>query len=98
MFPVILLSLQNFPLKSFTNAVQYLLSSSMDKTVKLWHITSPSCLKTFSHTDYGKIYPPLALFTVSHSASGTLNFPLLTCITVTCIQFNPVDDRYFISG
>uniref|UniRef100_R7W025 Uncharacterized protein n=1 Tax=Aegilops tauschii TaxID=37682 RepID=R7W025_AEGTA len=48
---------------------QYLLSSSMDKTVKLWDMSSVSCLKTFSHCDY-----------------------------VTCIQFNPVDDRYFISG
>ncbi|KAG1355154.1 WD repeat-containing protein 44-like [Cocos nucifera] len=48
---------------------QYLLSSSMDKTVRLWHMSSNSCLKTFSHSDY-----------------------------VTCIQFNPVDDRFFISG
>ncbi|XP_044968477.1 WD repeat-containing protein 44-like [Hordeum vulgare subsp. vulgare] len=48
---------------------QYLLSSSMDKTVRLWDITSSTCLKTFSHTDY-----------------------------VTCIQFNPVDDNFFISG
>ncbi|KAK1682149.1 hypothetical protein QYE76_042997 [Lolium multiflorum] len=31
---------------------QYLLSSSMDKTVKLWHMSSISCLKTFSHCDY----------------------------------------------
>ncbi|XP_073012634.1 uncharacterized protein [Typha latifolia] len=48
---------------------QYLLSSSMDKTVRLWHITSNVCLKAFTHSDY-----------------------------VTCIQFNPVDDRFFISG
>ncbi|PWZ28628.1 WD repeat-containing protein 44 [Zea mays] len=48
---------------------EVLLSSSMDKTVRLWHMSSTYCLKTFSHTDY-----------------------------VTCIQFNPVDDRYFISG
>ncbi|XP_042437606.1 WD repeat-containing protein 44-like [Zingiber officinale] len=48
---------------------QYLLSSSMDKTVRLWHLSSVSCLKTFTHSDY-----------------------------VTCIQFNPIDDRYFISG
>ncbi|KAI7731686.1 hypothetical protein M8C21_022439, partial [Ambrosia artemisiifolia] len=47
----------------------HLLSSSMDKTVRLWQLSSKSCLKTFSHNDY-----------------------------VTCIQFNPVDDRYFISG
>ncbi|XP_062090628.1 uncharacterized protein LOC133796938 isoform X2 [Humulus lupulus] len=48
---------------------QHLLSSSMDKTVRLWHLSSKSCLKIFSHSDY-----------------------------VTCIQFNPVDDGYFISG
>ncbi|KAL0301160.1 UNVERIFIED_CONTAM: WD repeat-containing protein 44 [Sesamum radiatum] len=48
---------------------QQLLSSSMDKTVRLWDLSSKSCLKIFSHSDY-----------------------------VTCIQFNPVDDRYFISG
>ncbi|XP_043688618.1 WD repeat-containing protein 44-like isoform X2 [Telopea speciosissima] len=48
---------------------QYLLSSSMDKTVRLWHMSSTTCLKIFSHSDY-----------------------------VTCIKFNPVDDRYFISG
>ncbi|XP_062204509.1 uncharacterized protein LOC133906584 [Phragmites australis] len=46
-----------------------LLSSSMDKTVRLWDTASKACLKTFAHNDY-----------------------------VTCIQFNPVDDRYFISG
>ncbi|KAF8083425.1 hypothetical protein N665_0774s0013 [Sinapis alba] len=48
---------------------QQLLSSSMDKTVRLWDLSSKSCLKVFSHSDY-----------------------------VTCIQFNPVDDNYFISG
>ncbi|KAJ4976072.1 hypothetical protein NE237_001178 [Protea cynaroides] len=48
---------------------QYLLSSSMDKTVRLWHMSSDTCLKIFSHSDY-----------------------------VTCIKFNPVDDKYFISG
>ncbi|KAF6163139.1 hypothetical protein GIB67_025003 [Kingdonia uniflora] len=31
---------------------QYLLSSSMDKTVRLWHMSSKSCLKIFSHSDY----------------------------------------------
>ncbi|KAK9289634.1 hypothetical protein L1049_007792 [Liquidambar formosana] len=48
---------------------QLLLSSSMDKTVRLWDIETKSCLKLFAHNDY-----------------------------VTCIQFNPIDDRYFISG
>ncbi|CBI20340.3 unnamed protein product, partial [Vitis vinifera] len=54
---------------SWSSKSQQLLSSSMDKTVRLWHLSSKSCLKIFSHSDY-----------------------------VTCIQFNPVDDRYFISG
>ncbi|OVA13209.1 WD40 repeat [Macleaya cordata] len=31
---------------------QYLLSSSMDKTVRLWHMASNSCLKMFTHSDY----------------------------------------------
>lgn len=48
---------------------QHLLSSSMDKTVRLWDMESKACLKLFAHNDY-----------------------------VTCIQFNPMDDNYFISG
>ncbi|XP_078440072.1 uncharacterized protein LOC144710237 isoform X2 [Wolffia australiana] len=31
---------------------EHLLSSSMDKTVRLWHMSSSSCLKIFSHSDY----------------------------------------------
>ncbi|KAF9625765.1 hypothetical protein IFM89_026905 [Coptis chinensis] len=49
--------------------VQQLLSSSMDKTVRLWDMETKSCLKLFAHNDY-----------------------------VTCIQFHPMDDSYFISG
>ncbi|CAD5330592.1 unnamed protein product [Arabidopsis thaliana] len=48
---------------------QLLLSSSMDKTVRLWDIETQSCLKLFAHNDY-----------------------------VTCVQFNPLDEDYFISG
>ncbi|KAL0347304.1 UNVERIFIED_CONTAM: WD repeat-containing protein 44 [Sesamum calycinum] len=32
---------------------QLLLSSSMDKTVRMWDIETKSCLKTFAHNDYG---------------------------------------------
>ncbi|BAF10666.1 uncharacterized protein [Oryza sativa Japonica Group] len=46
-----------------------LLSSSMDKTVRLWQVGCNSCLKVFSHTNY-----------------------------VTCVQFHPTSDNYFISG
>lgn len=46
-----------------------LLSSSMDKTVRMWQVGYDKCLNTYHHTDY-----------------------------VTCVQFNPIDDQYFISG
>ncbi|KAL0375206.1 UNVERIFIED_CONTAM: WD repeat-containing protein 44 [Sesamum radiatum] len=50
-------------------SLQLLLSSSMDKTVRMWDMETKSCVKTFAHNDY-----------------------------VTCIQFNPADEDYFISG
>jgi len=34
--------------------LQLLLSSSMDKTVKLWDLESRTCLNTFTHNDYGE--------------------------------------------
>ncbi|XP_020685069.1 WD repeat-containing protein 44 [Dendrobium catenatum] len=46
-----------------------LLSSSIDKTVRLWQLGSDVCLKVFAHNDY-----------------------------VTCVQFNPIDENYFVSG
>ncbi|GMI66758.1 hypothetical protein like AT5G24320 [Hibiscus trionum] len=48
---------------------KHILSSSVDKTVRLWQVGYDECQKVFSHNNY-----------------------------VTCIQFNPVDDDYFISG
>lgn len=47
----------------------WLLSSSMDKTVRLWYMTMDECLRIFSHQDF-----------------------------VTAIAFNPVNDKYFLSG
>lgn len=34
------------------NQSQQLLSSSMDKTVKLWDLETKTCIKTFAHNDY----------------------------------------------
>ncbi|XP_071929362.1 uncharacterized protein [Coffea arabica] len=46
-----------------------LLSSSVDKTVRLWKVGCNQCLKVFPHSDY-----------------------------VTCAQFNPVNNDYFVTG
>ncbi|XP_010931045.1 uncharacterized protein [Elaeis guineensis] len=46
-----------------------LLTSSKDKTVRMWKVGCDGCLKVFRHNDY-----------------------------VTCVQFNPNDNKYFISG
>lgn len=35
--------------------MQLLLSSSMDKTVRMWGLESKSCLKMFAHNDYGEM-------------------------------------------
>ncbi|GMP76250.1 hypothetical protein CsSME_00033011 [Camellia sinensis var. sinensis] len=45
-----------------------LLSSSKDKTVRLWQVGCNECISVFQHIDY-----------------------------VTCIQFNPVNENYFMS-
>ncbi|AQK71584.1 uncharacterized protein [Zea mays] len=47
----------------------FLLTSSKDKTVRMWKVGCDDCLAVFKHRDY-----------------------------VTCIQFNPVDEGYFVSG
>ncbi|KAF5751806.1 Transducin/WD40 repeat-like superfamily protein putative isoform 1 [Tripterygium wilfordii] len=51
---------------SMTNC---LLSSSNDKTVRLWQVGYNDCLGVFHHGNY-----------------------------VTCVQFNPVNENYFITG
>ncbi|CAI9753085.1 unnamed protein product [Fraxinus pennsylvanica] len=51
------------------STTNHLLSSSMDKTVRLWQVGSDECLGIFHHSNY-----------------------------VTCVQFNPADENYFLSG
>ncbi|XP_078156799.1 uncharacterized protein LOC144552680 [Carex rostrata] len=37
---------------SWSSSSQYILSSSMDKTVRMWDIANKSCMKMFAHNDY----------------------------------------------
>lgn len=52
--------------------MQQLLSSSMDKTVRLWDIETQTCLKMFAHNDYGEI-PRYIVAT--HQSTPVLNLP-----------------------
>jgi WD40 repeat protein len=79
--------------------LQLLLSSSMDKTVRLWDMETKSCLKLFAHNDYGMM-STLALLDLTACVlfSTTMIKVCWLGLLVTCIQFNPMDERYFISG
>ncbi|KAJ4822553.1 hypothetical protein Tsubulata_049600 [Turnera subulata] len=59
-----------------------LLSSSVDKTVRLWQVGRDECLQVFSHSNYG--------------SNCSIVMPFY--YAVTCVQFNPVDESYFVSG
>ncbi|PWN25985.1 WD40 repeat-like protein [Jaminaea rosea] len=53
----------------------FLLSSSMDKTVKVWHLSKPDCLITFGHGDFvtsAVFHPKDDRFFLSGSLDGKL--------------------------
>lgn len=81
-------SMQNF----------FLLSSSMDKTVRLWHISRRECLCCFQHIDFvtAIAFHPrvgwVASICFSHH-SRLFSLPGSYCLL--CV---PQDDRYFLSG
>ncbi|CAO1634695.1 unnamed protein product [Parajaminaea phylloscopi] len=53
----------------------FLLSSSMDKTVKIWHLSKPECLITFGHGDFvtsAVFHPRDDRFFLSGSLDGKL--------------------------
>ncbi|KAF4351098.1 hypothetical protein F8388_013203 [Cannabis sativa] len=63
----------------------FLLSSSTDKTVRLWQLGYETCLRVFCHNNFGELFAALEISVVQY------------CF-VTCVDFNPIDDNYFISG
>jgi WD40 repeat protein len=78
--------------------IQDLLSASMDKTVRLWQVGRDSCIKVFYHTNYGKSFSHELLdFTTRLSLQSDTNFKFFY-YAVTCVQFNPTSDNYFITG
>lgn len=81
--------------------MQDLLSASMDKTVRLWQVGCNSCLKVFSHTNYGKPFTPMNYWISQHAFLHhlmILTWRSFVCCAVTCVQFQPTSDNYFISG
>ena len=79
--------------------LQFLLSSSVDETVRLWRVgSSDECLGVFSHKSFGKVSFLICFvfLLIWYVCLLTLCFFFLR--TVTCVAFNPVDDNYFISG
>lgn len=78
----------------------------MDRTVRLWNVTSGECSRIFAHNDYGDshfIRKFLSFWCVTDvfmlRRCWSLTDAFMFCnVSVTCIHFNPVDDGYFISG
>jgi WD40 repeat protein len=93
-----------------TNQNNFLLSSSMDKTVRLWHISRPECLCCFQHSDFVtsiQFHPRDDRFFLAGSLDTKLRLwsipdksvAFVTAVPdmITAVAFTP-DGRYSIAG
>lgn len=66
--------------------------------MRLWQVGSDQCLNVFHHKNYGKLLTSAYV----QSFTGSILFSKLLLLSllgpVTCIQFNPMDENYFLSG
>jgi WD40 repeat protein/ribosomal protein S27AE len=88
----------------------FLLSSSMDKTVRLWHVSRKECLCTFKHNDFVpsiSFHPKDDRFFLAGSLDSKLRlwsipdksvaFTAQTPEMITAVAFTP-DGRYAMAG
>ncbi|KAM0722300.1 hypothetical protein Q7P37_001741 [Cladosporium fusiforme] len=88
----------------------FLLSSSMDKTVRLWHVSRKECLCTFRHTDFVpsiSFHPKDDRFFLAGSLDGKLRlwsipdksvaFTVQAPDMITAVAFTP-DGKYAMAG
>ncbi|KAJ5817674.1 Oxo-4-hydroxy-4-carboxy-5-ureidoimidazoline decarboxylase [Penicillium robsamsonii] len=88
----------------------FLLSSSMDKTVRLWHVSRPECLCCFQHSDFVtsiQFHPRDDRFFLAGSLDTKLRLwsipdksvAFVTAVPdmITAVAFTP-DGRYSIAG
>lgn len=73
---------------SFWFLPQFLLSSSVDKTVRLWQVGCDKCLRIFSHNNYGELFADK----INVSSQYTSSMPWLMLVSLYCCDVTLLSD------